>query len=54
MLMQSAVAASVFGAEMNADAINSAEPSRKTYRQFPSSDARTEDDWKRLRLTCVI
>ena len=52
--MQSAVAASVFGAEMNADAINSAEPSRKTYRQFPSSDARTEDDWKRLRLTCVI
>jgi hypothetical protein len=39
-------AAPVFGAEMNADAINSAEPSRKTCRQFLSSDARTEDDWK--------
>jgi hypothetical protein len=49
MLMLSAVAAPVFGAEMDADAINSAEPSRKTCRQFPSSDARTEDDWKRLR-----
>jgi len=47
--MLSAVAAPVFGAEMNADAINSAEPSRKTCRQFPSSNARTEDDWKRLR-----
>jgi hypothetical protein len=49
MLILSAVAAPVFGAEMNADAINSAEPSKKTRRQFPSSDARSEDDWKRLR-----